>query len=85
MTAQQSALAGLDFAQRPYMAFFGATRNITRASTGQAYQDVRIEVKDGTNTAQSYMVMGPQQRFGEGLDVDDTDHVEVPVMRRDSA
>lgn len=85
MSAQQAALAGLNFAERPYLALFNPTRYITRASTGQAYQDVRIEMMDSTHTAISYKVMGPQVRFGEGFGIDDVDHLEVPVVRRDSA
>jgi len=85
MSAQQSALHGLDFASRPYLALFNPTRYITRASTGQAYQDVRVAVVDSTHTTISYMVVGPQVRFGEGFDIDDVDHLEVPVVRRDSA
>ena len=80
MTVQQATLAGLGFDQRPYTAFFRANRFVTRSSTGQAYQDVRIRV----GTA-DYMVVGAQQRFGEGAGVDDIDHIEFAVVRRDSA
>ena len=84
-TPDRAALAGLNIAQRGYAAFFMPTRFVTHNSAGQAYQEVRIEVKNSAGTLNSYMAMGPQQRLGEDFEIDDMDHVEVPVVRRESA
>lgn len=85
LSPERSALAGLDFGQRGYTAFFSPSRNITHDSNGQAYQEVRVVVRNSAGTDISYMAMGPQQRFGDDMGIDDTDHIEVPVVRRDSA
>lgn len=85
MTPERSALAGLNFGQRGYLAMFQAGRYITRSKAGQAYQEVRLEIVASDRQTVSYMVMGPQELFGENFDIPDLEHVEVPVTRRDSA
>jgi hypothetical protein len=83
MSANRATQEGLDYAARPLLFLCAAGKWITQSSAGQDYQEVVISVRDATLQVDlEYIPVAPQVRFGEGLDVDDVDHNEVPVVRR---
>lgn len=70
-------MEGLALDSQPVLILFEPDQYVTETSSGERYFETIITV-DGV----TYTAVGPQTRFGAGIDCDDVDHVEVRAQRR---
>jgi hypothetical protein len=70
MGPREAAMEGLALDSQPVLILFEPDQYVTETSSGERYFETIITA------------VGPQTRFGAGIDCDDVDHVEVRAQRR---